>query len=289
MFRVAAFYRFCPIKVPSAAVAEVEKRGESCGLMGSILVASEGINGTVAARPEELQDFCDWLVERFEVDPSTIKYSAVDEMPFRRMTVRLKDEIVSLGVEGIDPNQRVGQYVDPSAWDELIQSEGVMLIDCRNSYEFEVGTFEGAVDPGTESFREFADYAHTLDPSATPKVAMFCTGGIRCEKATGLMLDLGFEEVYHLQGGILRYLEERGTTENTWRGECFVFDRRVTVDNTLRPGTYELCWACRMPISSADRQSESFEEGVSCPKCFDTFTENERAKKRERHRQFSSR
>ncbi len=288
MIRIAAFYRFLEITDPDSMVEEVETQAHSCGLMGSILVASEGVNGTVAAAPEQLDEFAQWLTRRFDLGPDAIQYAHTTDMPFRRMTVRLKDEIVSLGVDGIDPRQRVGKYVSPHAWDQLVQRDDVMLIDCRNSYEFEVGTFEGAIDPGTESFREFAEYARNLDPSDNPKVAMFCTGGIRCEKATGLMLELGFDEVFHLQGGILRYLQERGAeAENAWRGECFVFDRRVTVDRTLQPGTYELCWACRMPISDADRESPRFEEGVSCPGCYEDFSEDERAKKRERHRQFT--
>lgn len=284
-FSIAAFYRFTDLADPESVRGEVEARAEFEELRGSILVAREGINGTVAGPPAGLERFVEWLVDRFGLSPGAVKWAHASEDPFRKMTVRLKPEIVSLGVDGVDPNEQVGHYVDPEAWDELIERDDVFVIDCRNSYEIEVGTFRGAVDPGTERFRDFAKWAEGLEPAQTGKVAMFCTGGIRCEKASSLMLGLGFDEVYHLRGGILSYLEARGEASQTWEGECFVFDRRVSVDRQLQPGRYDLCWACRMPLSPDDKERDDYEAGVSCHRCRDTFTDAERAAKRERHRQ----
>lgn len=289
MFHIVTFYKFIDLTDPESVLQEIEHKAHRFSILGSILVATEGINGTVSGPAGKLRAFSAWIANRFALKESDFKHSHVSDAPFRRMTVRLKDEIVSLGVDGINPNRRVGEYVAPDAWDDLIRRDDVMLIDCRNSYEIDVGTFEGAVDPGTDSFRSFADYARDLDPAATPRVAMFCTGGIRCEKATGLMLELGFDEVFHLEGGILRYLEEKGEESETWDGECFVFDRRVSVDRRLNPGSFDLCWACRMPVSSTDKTSELYEEGVSCPRCYDEFTDEDRDKKRQRHRQFTQR
>lgn len=289
MYDIATFYCFRRIAAPEAVKSEIEEAAARAGVIGSILVASEGLNGTIAGESSRFGPFVAWLEERFELPSGSFKFSESTKRPFRKLTVRNKKEIVSLGVDGVDPNERVGSYVDPEEWDELIGRDDVLLIDCRNDYEIDVGSFEGAVDPGTKSFREFSAYADDLDPDAVGRVAMFCTGGIRCEKATSLLMQKGFEEVYHLRGGILRYLEERGTSSETWRGECFVFDRRVTVDRRLKPGSYDLCWACRMPVGEAAKSSDLYEAGVSCPSCYDSFTDEERAAKRERHRQFLAR
>lgn len=283
MFSIAAFYHFTPVDDPEALRQNIEIRAETLNIKGVVLVATEGINGTVAGTADAIAQFVDFLKNLDGFSGIKPKFAQADLDPFPRLSVKLKKEIVPLGVEGIDPNARVGTYVPPADWDDLIQQEDVLLIDCRNSYEFEVGTFEGAVDPGTTTFREFPEYAKKLDPSKTPRVAMFCTGGIRCEKATGLMLDLGFSEVYHLEGGILRYLEERGPQSQTWRGECFVFDRRVSVDPSLQPGSWDVCWACSMPVNDLDKQSPLFEEGVSCPRCHDTWSPEKMRGKRERH------
>ncbi len=285
MFQIVAFYAFREVADVDAAVERLERAVAELDLLGSILVASEGVNGTVA-RAGDLESFVGILRGEFGVDDRNIKFASAPEAPFRKATVRRKREIVALGVDGVDPNARVGTYVGPDEWDALIEQEDLLLIDCRNSYEYEVGTFEGAVDPRTDAFSEFPEYVDSLDPSKTPRVAMFCTGGIRCEKASSYLLERGFDEVYHLQGGILAYLEKRGQQPNKWRGECFVFDRRVSVTPELEPGHYDICFACRMPLSASDKEHELYEEGVSCARCFDKFTEAERAAKRERHRAF---
>lgn len=289
MSKIAAFYHFTPIADPEAFRSQVRSRAEAFGLVGTVLVATEGLNATISAEPAEVSGFLDWLkgVEGF--GNLEVKFASSPQPPFDRLSVRQKSEIVALGVEGIDPNKAVGQYVPPSEWDSLISRDDVLVIDCRNSYEFEVGTFEGAIDPGVDTFRAFADYARTLDPEQTPKVAMFCTGGIRCEKATSLMLDLGFRDVYHLEGGILKYLEVKGAQSKTWKGECFVFDRRVSVDRRLEPGSWEVCWACGMPINALDKASSKYEEGVSCPKCHGAWTTAQRDAKRARHRVLKAR
>ena len=283
---VAALYHFTPIDDPVSfrdAVHEVMTEHE---VRGTILVASEGINGTVSGSREGI----DALLSHLRVQPGLSslehKESYTDKCPFLRTKVRLKKEIVTLGIEGVDPNRTVGTYVDPENWNDLISRDDVILIDTRNDYEFQVGTFKGAVNPNTQSFREFPDYVHqNLNPDKHPKVAMFCTGGIRCEKATSWLKEEGFGEVYHLKGGILNYLEKVERDASLWDGECFVFDGRVTVDHDLQPGHYDMCHACRMPISEEDMASEHYEAGVSCPYCHDSLTEADRARMKERQHQ----
>ena len=207
-------------------------------------------------------------------------------MPFYRTKVKLKKEIVTMGVEGIDPREVVGTYVKPTDWNALISDPEVVLVDTRNDYEVQIGTFEGALNPNTETFREFPEYvANNLDPEKNKKVAMFCTGGIRCEKSTAYLKEQGFEEVYHLEGGILKYLEEVPEQETMWQGECFVFDNRVAVNHSLEKGQYDQCHACRMPITEQEMQSEQYEKGISCPHCFDKVTDEQRARFAERQRQ----
>jgi UPF0176 protein len=287
MFEIAAFYQFTPIPEPERAQAAIEDLAERCHVQGTVLIATEGINGTVATEGPGVDLFIDELATEFEINLDTVKRSRSARSPFTRFTARLKTEIVASGIPSLNPNENVGTYVAPDDWDDLIRRDDVMVIDCRNSYEIEVGSFEGAIDPETSSFREFADWAERLDPAENPRVAMFCTGGIRCEKATSLLVERGFPEVYHLHGGILRYLAERGDESPTWKGECFVFDRRVSVDPSLNPGTFDICWACRMPVSPEDMSHELYEEGVSCAGCYERWTEKELAAKRERHRQLT--
>ncbi|KZX83117.1 hypothetical protein A3717_34925, partial [Alcanivorax sp. HI0013] len=206
--------------------------------------------------------------------------------PFLRTKVKLKKEIVTMGVEGIDPNRTVGTYLSPQEWNAVISDPETLLIDTRNDYEVEVGTFKGAINPETRTFREFPEYVkETLDPARHKKVAMFCTGGIRCEKSTAYLKEQGFEEVYHLKGGILKYLEEMPKEESLWEGECFVFDERVTVDHDLNPGEFDQCHACRRPISEEEKASEKFQLGVSCPKCFDESSPEQKARFAERQKQ----
>ncbi len=215
-----------------------------------------------------------------------LQTSYAGDMPFYRMKVRLKKEIVTLGVPNIDPNEKVGIRVAPEDWNALISDPDVVLIDTRNGYEYDIGTFRGAIDPATDTFREFPEYvSKNLDPAKHKKVAMFCTGGIRCEKATSFMLEQGFEEVYHLQGGILKYLEKIPAEKSLWEGECFVFDQRVAVGHGLALGEYDQCHACRYPVSPQDKASPKYQEGISCPHCFDSLTEDKRVSAAERQKQ----
>lgn len=281
---VSAFYLFVTVDDPDALAGRIRHAAEDHGLQGSVLVAAEGINGTVAASRSGTDRFFGWLRadERFKA--LNTKESQANFVPFKRLKVKVKPEIVTMR-QRVDPTERVGTYVEPAAWNAVVDDPEVLLIDTRNRDEIEVGTFAGAVDPGTASFTEFADYVDTLDPAEHPRIAMFCTGGIRCEKASAYMLDQGFAEVLHLQGGILQYLEDVPEESTRWQGECFVFDDRVSVDHQLRPGSWMLCRGCREPVSTDDQQDPRFEDGVACPKCADGLTDERRANLRERHRQ----
>lgn len=283
---VAALYRFVRLDTPEALREPLLALMGQLGVRGTLLLATEGINGTVAGPREGIDALLAWLRDQPRLAELTHKESFCDEMPFLRTKVRLKKEIVTMGVEGIDPEHAAGTYVKPADWNALIEDPDVILIDTRNDYEVELGTFEGAIDPQTQSFREFPGYVNDqLDPGKHKKVAMFCTGGIRCEKSTAYLRHLGFEEVYHLEGGILKYLEEVSPEQSKWQGECFVFDDRVSVGHGLEPGPYKLCYACRMPISEADTQSEHFINGISCPRCYDKVDRERRARFEERQKQ----
>jgi UPF0176 protein len=286
MLTVAALYKFTRFEDPDALRAPLKAVCEAGGVKGSLLVAQEGINGTIAGPREGI----DAALAHIRGLPGCAdlewKESTAAEMPFGRMKVRLKREIVKMGVPGTDPNALVGTYVDPSEWNELIASPDVAVIDTRNEYETAIGTFEGAVDPGTESFRDFpAWWEANRDRFHNRRIAMFCTGGIRCEKSTAFLKAQGVEEVYHLHGGILKYLEEVPAEKSLWRGGCFVFDERVAVGHGLRELPFSLCRACRRPLSTKDRQRPEFEEGVACHRCLDEYTGTDRARFRERHRQ----
>ncbi|MCW8125099.1 rhodanese-related sulfurtransferase [Microbulbifer halophilus] len=253
---------------------------------GTLLLAREGINGTVAGSREGIDTLLQWLRRDPRLATLDCKESYTDIAPFRRSKVKLKREIVTMGVEGIDPRRSVGTYVRPEDWNALISDPEVLLIDTRNDYEVQVGSFRNALNPTTESFREFPQYVRdNLDPARHKKVAMFCTGGIRCEKSTAYLKEQGFDEVYHLQGGILKYLEEVPKEETLWDGECFVFDDRVTVNHDLERGNYDQCNACRMPVTKEEKQSPLFEQGVSCPHCYDRVSDADRARFREREKQ----
>lgn len=255
-------------------------------IRGTLLLAGEGINGTVAGSRCAMDE----LIARLRSDPRLsdidCKESFSETNPFYRTKVRLKKEIVTMGVDSIDPLQSVGTYVDPKDWNALISDPDTVLIDTRNDYEVGIGTFRNAINPHTESFREFPDYVEkNLDPGKHRKVAMFCTGGIRCEKSTAYLKQLGFENVYHLKGGILKYLEDVPQNESLWEGECFVFDNRVSVGHNLEEGLHDQCHACRMPITDEDKQSELYEQGVSCPHCHDRYSPERRQRFMERERQ----
>lgn len=255
-------------------------------IRGTLLLAKEGINGTVAGSRVTIDALLDYLHQDSRLVPISYKESYTDTPPFMRTRVKLKNEIVTMGVEGIDPKQVVGTYVKPTQWNQLISEPDVLLIDTRNDYEVQVGTFKNAVNPNTESFREFPDYVKSqLDPSKHKKVAMFCTGGIRCEKSTAFLKEQGFDEVYHLEGGILKYLEEVPEQDSLWEGECFVFDDRVTVNHQLEKGDYDQCHACRLPITEEDKQSPLYQKGVSCPYCYDQTSEQQKARFAEREKQ----
>jgi UPF0176 protein len=253
---------------------------------GTLLLAHEGINGTIAGSRHGIDKVLAWLENDPRLNPLDYKESLSDSQPFKRCKVKLKKEIVTMGIEDIDPTKSVGTYVEPGDWDALLADPDVVLVDTRNDYEYQVGTFKNAINPNTESFREFPEYVkENLDPSKHKKIAMFCTGGIRCEKSTAFMKQQGFSEVYHLKGGILKYLEKVPEAESSWQGECFVFDDRVTVNHQLEPGTYHQCNACRMPITDEDMQHEHFVQGVSCPYCHDKTSAEQKARYAQREKQ----
>ena len=285
-FKIAAFYQFSPltnIATLQSALVEVLK---SLGIKGSLLVANEGINGTIAGAPEKLDAALALIARITGLQDFTPKFSTSDAMPFRRLKVRLKKEIVTIGPVQANPHERVGEYVEPKNWNELISAPDVIVIDTRNGYEFGVGTFKGAVDPHTESFGEFPSWVRDkFRAKPNQRIAMFCTGGIRCEKATAFMLNEGFEHVYHLKGGILKYLEEVPREQSLWEGGCFVFDERVAVGHGLQVMDFSICHGCLRPVSADDSKSDKFEEGVCCPACADGLTEVQKASNRERQKQ----
>lgn len=257
-------------------------------ISGTFLLAQEGLNGTIAGSHEAICKVIGYLQSDTRLADLEVKFSTVTEMPFLRMKVKLKKEIVTMGVPETDPTQLNGKRIDPKDWNALISDPEVLLIDTRNTYECQIGTFKNAISPETETFREFPAYVRNhLDPDKHKKVAMFCTGGIRCEKATNYLLKNGFEDVYHLNGGILKYLEDVSEQDSLWQGECFVFDGRVSVDQNLQEGKYEQCFACRRPVSEHDMQSEHYEEGVSCPHCIDDDNKQDRSRFIERQHQIS--
>ncbi|MBF8222498.1 oxygen-dependent tRNA uridine(34) hydroxylase TrhO [Halomonas sp. 328] len=283
---VAALYQFVTLEDYEALREPLRQTMLAHDVKGTLLLAREGINGTVSGPREAIDALLAWLQADPRLAALDHKESYCDAHPFYRTKVKLKREIVTLGVPGIDPNDTVGTYVEPEQWNQVISDPEVLVIDTRNDYEVAIGSFEGAIDPKTTTFREFPDYVRQhYDPSKHKKVAMFCTGGIRCEKASSFMLKEGFEEVYHLKGGVLNYLEKVPEAQSLWRGECFVFDNRVTVRHDLSRGDYDQCHACRMPVSAEEMRSEQYEPGVSCPHCYDSLPEKTRAAARERQRQ----
>jgi UPF0176 protein len=285
-FLVAALYHFARFERYQSVREPLQALCEENGVKGTLLLAREGINGTIAGPDEGIANVLAYLRGQPEFGALEHKESRASKMPFLRMKVRLKKEIVTMGVEDIDPNRIVGTYVDPKDWNALITDPETIVIDTRNDYETAIGIFKGAVDPKTKTFREFPDWVkNNTGLHNKPKIAMYCTGGIRCEKATAFMKEQGFDEVYHLKGGILKYLEEVPEAESLWEGACFVFDERVSVTHGLKEGEHQLCHACREPLTVEDRASPQFEEGVSCPHCFDSRTEDDRERYRQRQRQ----
>jgi UPF0176 protein len=285
--KVVSFYRFLDLDDPKTICGSLQSLCDERGLLGTILVAAEGINGTIAGSRDAVEAVFAWLEVVLALDePIEARWTDATEAPFRRMRVRLKKEIVTLGRPDIRPQQSTGRHVSPDEWNELLDNPHTLVIDTRNHYEVEIGTFPNAIDPGTDSFREFPDFAGRLPESDRDRpLAMFCTGGIRCEKASALMLELGFKDVNQLQGGILNYLERVGEADNRWKGECFVFDSRVAVDSDLAEGGYVQCHACRRPLSIEELKSPDYREGVSCPKCIGDLDEDRAERLEERRHQ----
>jgi UPF0176 protein len=287
-FLVAALYHFVSVPHFESLRAPLQQLCEDNGVKGTLLLAHEGINGTIAGPDAGIATVLAYLRAMPEFARLEHKESRASKMPFVRMKVKLKKEIVTMGVENIDPNKIVGTYVAPRDWNALISDPDTILIDTRNDYETAIGIFKGAVDPNTKTFREFPDWVkNNTGLHNKPKIAMYCTGGIRCEKATAFMKDQGFDEVYHLKGGILKYLEEVPEEESLWEGACFVFDERVSVEHGLKEGEHKLCHACRNPITAEEITSEKYEEGVSCSHCYDSRTEEDRLRYRQRQLQIA--
>lgn len=289
-YLTAALYRFVDLPDFSDLRAPLQTCCDAHAVKGTLLLAHEGINGTIAGPEQGVRA----VLAHLRADPrlATLQHkeSWSHQPPFLRMKVRLKKEIVTLQVPGLDPNKTVGQYVKPAAWDALLADPDVVLIDTRNDYEVAIGTFKGAINPDIKTFTELPAWLDAQpglqgEAGKKPKIAMFCTGGIRCEKSTALMKMRGYDEVYHLEGGILKYLEEVPPEQSSWEGECFVFDERVSVGHGLQPGPYELCRSCRWPLGEADKTSPHYVKGVSCPQCFGKRTPEEKARLAERQRQ----
>ncbi|MEX1220719.1 MAG: rhodanese-related sulfurtransferase [Idiomarina sp.] len=286
MYICAALYKFVELNDYEALREPLYQKLVSHSVKGTLLLAREGINGTICGTREDLDAVLAYLKSDPRFADLEHKESPSETQAFYRTKVKLKTEIVTMGVDWVDPKNIVGTYVEAKDWDTLINDPEVLLIDTRNDYEYAVGTFKGAVNPKTESFREFPQYVKDhLNPNQHKKVAMFCTGGIRCEKSTAYLKEQGFDEVYHLKGGILKYLEEVPEQDSNWQGDCFVFDQRVTVKHGLQQGEYDQCYACRMPITEAEKASEHYQKGVSCPHCINNTSAAQKARYAEREKQ----
>ena len=288
-FLIIAFYHFVSLEKVGLWQAKIKKICSDNSLLGTILIAPEGINGAIAGDHIGINDFVDWLHEKTEFEKIEIKYSQDNNCPFNRMKVRLKKEIVTMGKPDIDPSNSKGVYIKPCDWNEFISSPDVLIIDTRNDYEVAIGKFKNAIDPDTTSFRDFPQWAENFALKTKNKkynkIAMYCTGGIRCEKSTAYLKKIGFDEVYHLKGGILKYLEEVPSNQSLWHGECFVFDNRVSVNHKLQKGAYSLCNACRHPLSEKEVKSSSYQKGISCPYCILKTTNQQKERFKERQKQ----
>jgi UPF0176 protein len=284
-YTVAAFYRFTTIADPAGLCAHLRPSFSALDLCGSLLVATEGVNGTLAGTPQAVEQMLQELQNQVGLQLAEVKFSSALEKPFNRLKIRLKKEIITFRQPAADPNQQVGIYVAPKDWNQLLADPDVVVLDTRNTYETEIGSFEGAVVPPIQQFTDLADFIRNqLAEAKQKKIAMFCTGGIRCEKASAFMKAEGFAEVYHLQGGILKYLEEVAPDASKWQGDCYVFDRRVAVGHGLTTSPYSQCFCCGDPLSGQDRLRAGFEEGVSCHRCVNQTSEDDKARFRARHR-----
>ena len=289
MYTVAALYKFSFIEDPNNLQTGIRKKLKQLKIYGTILVGNEGLNGTISGQDDNLKDAIDFIKSIQGFNDIDIKFSYANINPFVRLKIKLKNEIVTIGDKTINPNEVVGEYVDPKDWNDLIQDKDTILIDTRNNYEYSIGTFKNSINPSTVKFREFPKWVKnqnfTEEDKQNKKVAMFCTGGIRCEKASSMMIKDGFKNVHHLKGGILNYFEKINKDESLYDGECFVFDDRVAVKQDLSEGSYDMCHGCRMPITDSDKLSTEFIRGVSCPSCFDKTTEEQKARYMSRQKQ----
>ena len=285
-FSVAAFYKFTPLTQLEVLQVDLLNYLKDLNIKGTVLIAGEGINGTVAGSPQSIENFKVFLANNNLLSEKDFKISSSDFLPFPRLKVKLKDEIVTIGDTTVNPQQNVGTYVDPEDWNEFISQEDVLVLDTRNTYEVSIGSFKGAIQPDTTNFREFPQWVEEKAniPKDT-KIAMFCTGGIRCEKASSFLIDKGYSNVSHLQGGILNYLENIDEKSSLWSGECFVFDDRVALNHQLDKGSYDLCHGCRMPITDDDKDSSKYVRGVSCPNCHDHKSEDQKKRYADRQKQ----
>lgn len=283
---IANFYLFTKLDDLAFIQKDVQACCEQNDVRGIVLLAPEGINATISGTHPGVMNVLELLKRDPRFSELTWKESTAEEQPFRKIRVRLKKEIITMGVPDIDPTRLAGTYVKPEDWNELINDPNVILIDTRNDYEVEIGSFKNAINPNIQSFGDFPQWLDdNINPSNQPRVAMFCTGGIRCEKSTALLKQAGVREVYHLEGGILKYLEQIPEDQGLWSGQCFVFDQRVSVGHGLEAGQYELCKACRRPISVSDKQSKTYRKGISCPHCHDQTTEEQKDRFAERQKQ----
>ena len=284
-YKNIGFYKFVQINLPEILKEEFYVFCKKNRILGTLILSSEGINGMLAGATTSIDSFIK-LMEKFDLKKSDFKVSTSEVKPFNRLRIKVKKEIISLGFPEIsNPNQNVGTYVEPKDWNSLIEQDDVVLIDTRNYYESSIGTFNKAKLPETKNFKQFPKFINTLDLNKDSKVAMFCTGGIRCEKASSFMLSKGFKEVFHLKGGIIKYLEEVPEKESKWEGECFVFDNRVAIEHNLIQGTYSICNGCRMPINNKEKKSPKYKIGLSCPKCYDNLTKDQIERFTMRHQQ----
>ena len=286
MHAICALYKFTRLDDFEEIQLPLRSFLDSLSVKGTLLLAREGINGTISGTKVSLEKVLDYLQSDPRFLDLEFKFSYSKKIPFKRLKVKLKKEIVTMGLTEIDPTHSAGTYVKPKDWNELINDPDVVLIDTRNNYEYEIGSFKGAINPNTETFREFPSFTkNTLEQYRDKKIAMFCTGGIRCEKSTAFLKSEGFKNVFHLQGGILKYLEEVNEDESLWEGECFVFDDRVAVKHNLEQGQYDQCHACRFPITEEDTMHPHYEKGASCPRCFGTKNSSQMSRYREREKQ----
>jgi len=288
LFKVTAFYSFIDLSDLLQLKSEFTEFLKKQDMRGTMLIASEGINGTLAGKESSINEFKNFLKSKNLYEAKNFKTSHCEYDPFPRLKIKLKDEIVTIGNKLVDPKKIVGEYIPPEDWNQLIADEEVMVLDTRNTYEHSIGSFKNAIQPETTNFREFPAWLDQVEASGldkNKKVAMFCTGGIRCEKASSLMRSKGFENIYQLQGGILNYLEKINEEESLWKGECFVFDDRVAINHKLKVGSYDMCHGCRMPITESDKNSEHYERGISCPNCFNMKTPDQKKRYAERQKQ----